>query len=106
MRTKVTGRFIVGYDGADHVVYRDGELVYENDRIIFVGHDFPGSVDKEITAGDAVVSPGFLDMNALADIDHGILDMWPTPELIPATSGPKTTSATVATSCSAPTMSG
>lgn len=82
MRTRISGRFVIGYDGADHVVYRDGELVYEDDRVIFVGHNFTGAVDQEIAAGDAVVSPGFLDMNALADIDHGILDTWPSPELM------------------------
>ena len=82
MRTKLTGRFVVGYEGSDHVVYRDGEVVYEDDRVVFVGHTYTEPVDRIIEAGDAVVGPGFLDLNALADIDHGILDTWPSPELM------------------------
>ncbi|MCC6173908.1 MAG: amidohydrolase family protein [Chloroflexi bacterium] len=74
MRTRIGGRFVIGFNGQDHVVYRDGEVVYEDDRIVFVGHGFSGATDREIQAGDAIVGPGFVDMNALADIDHGILD--------------------------------
>ncbi len=83
MRTKVTGRFVIGFDGADHVVYDRGEVVYEQDRILFVGHRFPGPVDTTIDAGDSIVSPGFIDLDALADIDHGILDTWQPPDLAP-----------------------
>ena len=76
MRTKLTGRFVIGYDGHDHVVYRDGEVVYENDSIIFVGHGFTGDVDVIIAAGEAIISPGFIDLDALVDIDHAIIDTW------------------------------
>ena len=82
MKTRLTGRFVVGYEGGDHVVYRDGEVVYEDDRVLFVGHGYPNPVDKTIDAGDAVVGPGFVDLNAVSDIDHGILDTWPGPELM------------------------
>jgi len=81
VRTKITGRFVVGYEGGDHVVYRDGEVVYEDDRVVHVGHGFAGRVDRTIEAGDAIVSPGFVDLNALADIDHGILDTFQSSEL-------------------------
>jgi cytosine/adenosine deaminase-related metal-dependent hydrolase len=83
MKTKITGRFVVGYDGArrDHVVYRDGEVVYEGDTIRFVGHGYPGPIDATIDAGEAVVGPGLIDLNALADIDHAIFDSWQPPEL-------------------------
>src|SRR5690242_13854625 len=92
MRTKITARFVIGYDGTDHVIYRDGAVVYEDDRIVFAGHDhgqhlesdgqLAAPVDHLIEAGDAIVSPGFIDLNALADIDHGILDTWPSPDLM------------------------
>lgn len=81
MRTRIAGRFVVGHDGGDHVVFRDGEVVYEDDTILFVGHGFAGRVDRTIEAGDAIVSPGFIDLNALADIDHGILDTFQDTEL-------------------------
>jgi cytosine/adenosine deaminase-related metal-dependent hydrolase len=80
--TSIHGRFVVGYLNGDHVVYRDAEVVYQGSRVLFVGHDYPGAVDRTIEAGDALVGPGFVDMNALADIDHGILDTWPGPELM------------------------
>lgn len=75
MKTKVTAKYVIGYDGDDHVIIRDGEVVYENDTILFVGHDFPGEVDEVIHAGNAVVSPGFIDLNALGDIDHDIVHL-------------------------------
>ncbi len=73
MRTKVCGRYIVGYDGDDHVIYEDGELVYEDDRVLFVGPAFAGQVDRVVEAGNAIVSPGFIDLNALADIDNTVM---------------------------------
>jgi 8-oxoguanine deaminase len=79
--SRIRARFVVGYAGGDHVVYRDGEVVYADDRVLFVGHGYPGRVDREADAGDAVVGPGFIDLNALADIDHGILDTFQGPDL-------------------------
>lgn len=80
MRTKITGRFVIGYVNGDHAIYPDGAVVYEGDTIVSVGHDAPGPVDRTIAAGDAIVSPGFIDLDALGDIDHAILDTWLTPE--------------------------
>jgi cytosine/adenosine deaminase-related metal-dependent hydrolase len=81
MATRITGRYVVGFDGRDHVVLKDGEVVYEGDTITFVGHGYPGPVERTIAAGEAVVSPGFIDLDALADIDHGIFDTWQPPDL-------------------------
>ena len=81
MKTKVTGLFVIGYDGADHVIYKHGEVVYEGNRILFVGHNYPGPVDQAIDAGQAIVSPGLIDLDALADIDHALIDTWQPPEL-------------------------
>ena len=80
MKTKVTGRFVIGYVGGDHAIYPGGEVVYEGDSLIFVGHGYPGAVDATIEAGEAIVSPGFIDLDALADIDHAILDTWLDPD--------------------------
>ncbi|CAN5499182.1 amidohydrolase family protein [soil metagenome] len=79
MKTKVTAAFVVGFDGHDHVIYKDGEVVYEQDLIVFVGHDYPAPVDQTIDGGQAIVCPGFIDLDALADIDHAILDTWNSP---------------------------
>ena len=80
MKTKLTGRFVIGYDAGDHVIYPDGEVVYEGERIIFVGHDYGGPVDAVRDYSDALISPGFIDLDALGDIDHAILDTWLDPD--------------------------
>jgi cytosine/adenosine deaminase-related metal-dependent hydrolase len=73
MKTKVSARFVIGYQGQDHVVYENGEMVFEDDQVIFVGHNYPGEVDEHIQAGNAILSPGFVDLNALADIDTTVM---------------------------------
>jgi cytosine/adenosine deaminase-related metal-dependent hydrolase len=75
MKTKLKGRYVIGFDGYDHVILHDAEVVYENDTIIYVGKSFPGEVDEVMDAGNAVISPGFIDLNALGDIDHDILHL-------------------------------
>jgi 5-methylthioadenosine/S-adenosylhomocysteine deaminase len=75
MLTKLKGRYVIGFDGDDHVILKDSEVVYENDTIIYVGKNYPKEVDKVIDAGNAVISPGFIDLNALGDIDHDILHL-------------------------------
>lgn len=66
---------MIGYDGYDHVLIENAEVVYENDTIIFVGKNYPNEVDEEMDTGNAVISPGFIDLNALGDIDHDILHL-------------------------------
>jgi len=34
-----------------------------------VERDFPGEVDREIDGGDALIAPGFVDLDALFDLD-------------------------------------
>ncbi len=70
MITRVKGSYVIGYNGADHEIIRDGEVVYENDTIIYVGKHYEGEVSKTEDAGNAVIMPGFIDLNAL-----GILTM-------------------------------
>src|SRR5215470_830006 len=81
MTTKVTGRFVIGFEGDDHVIYEDGDVVFDRDRIVFVGRGYAGPVDQTIAAGEAIVSPGFIDLDALADIDHALIDTWQPPDL-------------------------
>ncbi|MDN3017015.1 amidohydrolase family protein [Paenibacillus sp. BSR1-1] len=73
MKTKLKGRYVIGFDGHDHVLIENAEVVYEQDTIIYVGKNYAGEVNEEIDAGNAVISPGFIDLNALGDIDHDIL---------------------------------
>lgn len=75
MKTKIIGSYVVGYENGDHVIYQDGEVIYENDRIISVGRQTSTPVDKTIDVTGQLVSPGFIDLDALVDFDHGILDV-------------------------------
>lgn len=74
--TLLKAAFVIGFDGADHVIHRQAEVVYRDDTIVFVGRGYEGPVDEVIDAGEAIVSPGFIDLDALADIDHALLDSW------------------------------
>ncbi|MYY07070.1 MULTISPECIES: chlorohydrolase family protein [unclassified Streptomyces] len=76
MRTRISARFVVGHDGRDHVVHENGAVVYEDDTVIHVGHGFEGRVDVERDEGLALVGPGFVDLNALGDIDHAVFDTY------------------------------
>lgn len=73
MKTKIKGQYVIGYDGTDHVLLKDAEVVYEKDSIIYVGKGYEEAVDETIDCGNSVISPGFIDLNALGDIDHDIL---------------------------------
>jgi len=73
MRTLVRGRWVIASDGQSHHILENGEVVYEDNRIIFTGHDYPHPVDETIDAGNAVVGPGFVDLDALFDLDTTIL---------------------------------
>lgn len=77
MITRLKAAFVIGYADNDHCILRDAELVHDDADILFVGREYSGHVDVEINAGQAIVSPGFIDLNALADIDHAIFDSWP-----------------------------
>lgn len=73
MRTLLTAEFVVGFDGRSHVVWRNGEVVFTGDRIEFVGRHFPGHVDRRIDYGRALIGPGLIDLDALGDLDSGVL---------------------------------
>ena len=75
MKKKLTAKYVIGYDGEDHIIIKDGEVVYEGETILYVGHAYDGEVDEVTDMGNAVISPGFIDLNALGDIDHDIVHL-------------------------------
>ena len=80
-RTKLTARFVIAWDEQrqQHTILEDGEVVYEGQRIAFAGHDYPGPVDETLALGNVVVGPGFVDLDALADLDSTVLGFDNTP---------------------------
>ena len=69
----LTARWVVGHEAGRHRLLRDGEIVFERDRIVFVGFDYPGPVARRIDYGHALIGPGFIDLDALSDLDTTIL---------------------------------
>jgi 5-methylthioadenosine/S-adenosylhomocysteine deaminase len=61
MRTKIEANWIVGHEKGQHRLLRDAELVYEDNKIIYVGAHFEGEVDTVIDAKNKLVCPGFID---------------------------------------------
>jgi 5-methylthioadenosine/S-adenosylhomocysteine deaminase len=79
MRTKLQGGVVVGFDGQAHVLIRDGVVVWEDDRIIFVGKVFDSPVDHTLQAPDRLIMPGLINLHWHAGVranwrltsDHG-----------------------------------
>ena len=72
-RTLISARWVIGSDGISHHLLENGEVVYEGNRIVFSGHGYSDPVDEIIDAGNAVVGPGFIDLDALFDLDSTVL---------------------------------
>ncbi len=75
MRTLLKSSWVIGFDGHSHVYWRDGEVVFTGGRIEFVGRGFQGQVDRTVDYGNAVIGPGLIDLDALGDIDTGVLTL-------------------------------
>jgi len=72
-RTLMTASWVVGHEGGKHTLLPGGEVVYKGGEILFVGHGFPGDVDERMDCGQALIAPGFIDLDALSDLDTTIL---------------------------------
>ena len=51
----------------------NGEFIFQGDRILEVGTNLTRKVDRVLDWSDSFVSPGFIDLNALGDIDHHLI---------------------------------
>lgn len=54
-------------------------MVFEGDSVMFVGRGYEGRVDEERDYGQSLIMPGLIDPDALADIDHLVLDSSASP---------------------------
>lgn len=72
-RILLTARWLVGHRDGRHRLYENGEIVFEDGEVIFVGHGFDGEVARRIDYGNALIGPGFVDLDALSDLDTTIL---------------------------------
>ncbi|WP_420326655.1 chlorohydrolase family protein [Mameliella sp.] len=72
-RTCLTARWVVGHRDGAHVVFENGCVVIEGTRVLHVGSSFDGEAGTHIDYGEAILSPGFIDLDALSDLDTTIL---------------------------------
>ncbi len=82
MRTLITADYVLAHDGAGHVELQGGAVLVVDGRIVAVGPApsltrlSPDEYDEHIALGESVLMPGLIDLDALSDIDHLILDSW------------------------------
>lgn len=72
-RTLLSARWVIGHRDGHHVVYENGVVVIDGADILYVGRSFEGEVARRIDYGEAVIGPGFIDLDALSDLDTTIL---------------------------------
>src|SRR5271163_1754016 len=61
MRTRISCGWLVAHADGHHTLWRNAELVYEGNTVLFIGERFEGAVDHEINARERLVIPGFID---------------------------------------------
>lgn len=61
MKTLIRGGWIVGFDGENHELIKDGVVVFDGPRIEFVGKSYAEPIDRKIDAKGCLVSAGFID---------------------------------------------
>jgi cytosine/adenosine deaminase-related metal-dependent hydrolase len=71
MKTLVHGGDVVAYAAGSHRLVRNGALVFEDDRVTFVGRAFAGAVDRRIDATGKLVIPGLVNIHCHADVEAG-----------------------------------
>lgn len=72
-RTLVTAAWVLGHRDGGHRLIPNGQVVIDGGEVIYVGPDFAGEVARRIDFGNALVSPGLIDLDALSDLDTTIL---------------------------------
>lgn len=73
MTVKLTARWVLGFEGADHVLFDDGEVVFDGSGVLHAGCRTNYQADRHEALGHVLIAPGFIDLNALADVDTTIL---------------------------------
>jgi len=74
-RWALAARFVIADLPQGRRLIENGEVVIENDRITWVGHRFEGDVAARYDMGEALIGPGFVDLDALSDLDTTVLAM-------------------------------
>jgi len=60
-KTAIHGSWVVGFEEGEHVIYRDGVAVYEDDHILYAGKRYAEPVDRRIDLPGRLISPGLIN---------------------------------------------
>ena len=74
MVTVIRGGWVVGFENGGHVLFRDGVVAYDGDRVVHIGPRWEGQAARTIDARGCLVSPGLINTHVHAAIDTQI--MW------------------------------
>jgi len=66
MKTRISGGWVLGFDGTRHVLLRNSEVVFQGSQIIFVGKSYKEKVDRTIDATDKLILPGLINIHTHA----------------------------------------
>lgn len=72
-RTALRADWVLGHGAQGHRLLKNAEVVIESGRILHAGRRFDGEVARRIDLGAALISPGFIDLDALSDLDTTLL---------------------------------
>jgi len=62
--TLVRGGWVVGFDGQNHRLIKDGVVVFSDNEITHVGQNYDGLTEKTIDAAGKIIMPGFVSTHA------------------------------------------
>ncbi|GLT11551.1 hypothetical protein GCM10007928_37830 [Sulfitobacter porphyrae] len=78
-RWSLTADWVVVDTPEGRRLVQGGEVVIEGDRVLHAGGRFGGELQARFDMGAALIAPGFVDLDALSDLDTTLLahDNWP-----------------------------
>lgn len=76
MTTLIHGGYVLGFDTerSEHILYRNGQVAFKDDRIAYVGCDYSGPADQTVDATGCLVSPGLINMHGIIGV--GMHQVW------------------------------
>lgn len=63
MRTLIEGGYIIAWQEGQHRLLRNGQIVFEDDKIVYTGKNFSGEVDYRVDAHNTLVIPGLINIH-------------------------------------------
>jgi 5-methylthioadenosine/S-adenosylhomocysteine deaminase len=71
MITAIENGTVVAFQDGSHRIVPRGTVVFNDDRISFVGQRFPEAVDRRVDATGRLIIPGFVNLHCHADTEAG-----------------------------------